>query len=293
MLKRLPLELIAPNPEQPRKLFDAKKLEELAQSIQSAGLKQPITVRPAGQGQYEIVMGERRYRAHKLLQDRGLLEGGTILCHVRKMDDEQRDLEAIIENLQRADVTPLEEARAYQRMIEGGMSVEDLAQKIGVAAFRVRERTQLLNLAPVHLKLFESGNLDRQQAFEISRLENEADQTRIVQMIAKGQLTGWKAVRAAVEAIVEGKTQQDIFGDSAPRVSDEEAEALNAMEAKIERMATLAAAGWKDGECVVATKVSPDRALTMADKIKHMRVALARMESQLRAATAEVQVVAA
>lgn len=292
MLKRLQLTDVRPNPDQPRKHFDRAELEALACSIAANGLMQPITVRPVDGG-YEIVAGERRFRAHQILAEAGRLPDGSILAHVRRMDDEKRDLEAIIENLQRADVTPLEEARAFSRMVKGGMSVEALAGKIGVAAFRIRERLQLLELAPQFLKLFEGGQIDRNQAFEIARLASETDQARVIKMIAAGQIGSWKSVRAAVDTILQGKSQADIFGESAPRASAEDAAQINAMEQKIETMARLAAAGWKDGECIVAVKVSRDRARLMADKLGAMKTAIAAMERDLRMAAAQAEVVLA
>src|SRR3712207_3967436 len=101
MLKRIPLEQVRPNADQPRKLFEAGALQELAASIRNNGLMQPITVRPIqkdGTTVYEIVAGERRWRAHCLLKEQGQLPDGTILAHVRKMDEQQRDIEAIVEN---------------------------------------------------------------------------------------------------------------------------------------------------------------------------------------------------
>ena len=117
-LKRIPLDQIVPNPDQPRKHFDEQALRELAGSIRARGLKQPIAVRPIGDGTYQIIMGERRWRAHCLLRDEGELEDPTILANVRKATDEEMAIDAIIENLARVDLTPLEEARAFQRMLE-------------------------------------------------------------------------------------------------------------------------------------------------------------------------------
>lgn len=289
MQKRIELSKIIPNPDQPRKLFDPKLIGELAESIRVNGLMQPITVRPRGDGSYEIVAGERRYRAHCHLRDTGH-DTTTILCMVRKMDEVQRDIEAIIENLQRADIQPAEEARAYKRMLDAGFDLPALAAKLGVPAFRISERVQLLRLAPTYLKMFETGQIDRQVAFELSRLEREADQTKIVQMVARGQLTGWKAVRTAVETILGGMTQADIFGDMAPAASDEDVATVNAMEAKIEKMLAMATAGFKDGECKVAQRVAPDRARLMADKIAALKKALTIMERDLRCAAAQAEI---
>ena len=103
----------------------------------------------------------------------------------------------------------------------------------------------------------------------------------------------FKALVSAIDTIIEGTTQSDMFGEEAPKASDEDVAVVNSMEAKIDRMATLAAAGWKDGECLVATKVSRDRARLMADKIKAMRGALSVMQRQLEAAAAQAEIVLA
>jgi ParB family transcriptional regulator, chromosome partitioning protein len=295
MLKRIPLEQVAPNPDQPRKLFEQGKLMELAASIRNNGLLQPITVRPMPEGVYQIVAGERRWRAHVLLKEQGQLPEGSILCHVRRMDDEQRDIEAIVENLARSDVTPMEEARAFKRLLDTGMTEEELAAKLGIQQiWRIRDRVRLLNLAPEFIKMFEGGHLTAEAVYEISRLERHADQTKVVQMIARGQLTGYKAVKAAVGAILDGLTQVDIFGSSeAPKVTEAEVEVVNRMEQRIIRIADMVGSAWKDGECIIARKVSPDRARLMADKLRAMRSAVLTMENELRTAAAQGELIAA
>lgn len=140
----VPIASIDPNPDQPRKTFNAPALRELAASIRENGLIQPITVRRRGD-RFEIIAGERRWRAHRILADRGEAETARAIVE-DDVDDETMDLQAIVENLQRADVAPLEEAAAFQRMIDRGMTPEELARKIGVPLYRVDERTGLLKL---------------------------------------------------------------------------------------------------------------------------------------------------
>jgi len=287
-LRLLPLFSVFPNPDQPRKKFDPAKLEELAASIKANGLLQPIKVRPMGQDAWMIVAGERRWRAHCLLADRGQLPGCQIAAIVESVDDRRMAIEAILENLQRADVTPMEEAYAFKRMIEGGMSERELGQALGLTqSWRIRDRLRLLNLAPEHIKLFESGNLAAEAVYEISRLERHADQTKIVQMIGRGQLTGYKAIKAAVAAILDGLSQDDIFGGSTRKASKRELDTVARMEAKIASIATMIAAGWRDGECIVARKVAPDKARLMADKLKVIQSHCRQMENELREAAAQ------
>lgn len=293
MQRKISLSNLHPNRDQPRKNFDRKALEELAASIQESGLIQPITVRPLGGNQFEIIAGERRYRAHKILFERGLTRFGEVLCNVRVMDEVTRDIQAIIENMARVDVTPLEESRAFQRLIDMGMSKEELAKKLGRQVWRIEERTRLLTLEPTLLSLYEKGQFPQEAASEISRIPDHRGQMRVAKLVMSGALKGYRAIRDAVDAVIDEKSQADIFGEAAPKVSEEDVQTINRMEKKIEQMAALAASGWKDGDCIVATKVSPDRARVMAEKLKAMQRALAIMERDLRSAAAQAEIVLA
>src|SRR5262249_47551111 len=147
---RIALTAIRANPHQPRKTFDPIELDELAKSILVAGkLHQPIKVRPIapeGDVQFEIVMGERRYRAHRLLVEWGHTQFSAIDARVEKMDDTEMAIQAIVENLQRSNVNPVEEALAFQDLIVRGMKDLEIAQLVGIATHRVRERLALVNL---------------------------------------------------------------------------------------------------------------------------------------------------
>jgi ParB family chromosome partitioning protein len=289
--RNIALAKIDPNPDQPRKTFDAAHIEGLAASIRAQGLLQAITVRPHRRGRFEIVAGECRWRAHKLLADRGIKGFSTIKATVVRLDDLARDIAAIVENLQRQDISPIEEARGFARLAKRGLEPEQIAKQVGCAVFRVRWRLQLLNLAPPILRLFEADQIDRQQAMEISRLTDHRAQHRILRLISRGQLQGWKAVRNAVDAIIEGATQADIFGDAAPKPSREEARRLTAMEARIEEASKLLGAGWRNGECVVAARVSLDRAGTMADRLNAIAKTCGHMERELRQIAAQGRIV--
>jgi ParB family chromosome partitioning protein len=291
MLTRLTLDRVKPNPDQPRKTFDPKSLEELADSIAENGLLQPITVRPMPDKSYQIVAGERRFRAHQLLNQRNGKRFNSILCQVRKMDDLARDIAAIIENLQRDEVSPLEEAEAFGRLADAGLSPEEIAEKIGAAVFRVRWRLQLLNLDPSIRKIFASGQIDKQQALELARLDRHEDQLRVFRMINRGQLSGWKAVRNAVDAIKENLSQSDIFGvdDRNPRQS---LKAVVSMERKIDTIACAISSGWRDGECKIAALVDPNRARAMADKLAALSQTIRVMERELRNVAAQADVLA-
>lgn len=286
-LTRIAINLIDPNPDQPRKRFDQGAIIDLATSIEAEGLAQPITIRPIGD-RYEVVMGERRWRAFVYLAtNKGLDAFSTIPAHVRKMDTRQRDILAIVENCQRQDIDPMEEARAFKRLVDQGMTPAEIAAAIGVPVFRVNWRLQLLNLSPEIAKLAEAGQIDRQLATEAARLPDHASQARLIRMANSGALKGWGSIRAAVDSILDPDRQSDIFGAGAPKATDEEVRKLRGMEEKIGSVARLISGGWKDGECIVATRVNPDTASKVADQIAAIRSTLAHMERDLRSTAAQ------
>lgn len=281
-LTTIAIDRIHPNPDQPRKHFDQAEIEVLAESILANGLLQPITVRPWSAA-YQIVLGERRWQAHKLLVQRGRKRFAKIRCEVRTLDDRQRDIAAIVENHQRQDITPFEEAAAFQRLVDQGMTVEEIAKAVGSPAFRIRWRLQLLNLRPDIRQLAESGQLDRQAALEVARVP-PADQGRLVSAINRGELIGWKAIRTAAETILD-PAQGEMF--EAPVVSLADHNTLSHMEKRIEAAWRAIGAGWHLGECVIATKVDPNRATRMADQLAAIATSVRVMERELRNTTAQ------
>lgn len=138
----LPIQHVRPNPNQPRKVFDSAALEVLRDSIKTHGVLQPICVRPDGEGRFEIVAGERRWRAARLA---GLREiPATVLEEV----DDQRTLElALVENVQRADLDPIEKARAFRVLVEDlGLTQEQVAARVGMKRSTVANHIRLLDL---------------------------------------------------------------------------------------------------------------------------------------------------
>ncbi len=173
--KFIELHRIKPNPQQPRKHFDAEALEELAASVRQDGVLQPIVVRPAGDN-YQIIMGERRYRAAVLA---GLVEVPVL---VREMVDEDAFLAALVENLQRANLDPADEADAYQGLLTKGYSARKIAERLGVAAskvsrvVRVYEDTELAEAVS-------DGLIRKSEAEELLVVPRE-ERPRLVQFIA-------------------------------------------------------------------------------------------------------------
>ncbi len=143
---------ITPNPDQPRRFFDQDALEELAESLKSVGLMQPIVVRPVSEGKYEIIAGERRWRAAQIA---GLTSVPVI---VRAATDEQTLQMALIENVQRQDISPIEAAMAYKQLVEDfDLTQEDVAKKVGKSRVAVANALRLLRLPEEILEALGTG----------------------------------------------------------------------------------------------------------------------------------------
>ena len=197
----LPVSAIAPNPRQPRRTFDEDALEELAASIREVGLLQPVVVRSTGSGQYELIMGERRWRAS---QRAGLTEIGAI---VKQTQDNDLLRDALIENLHRQQLDPLEEAAAYQQLLDDfGATHEQLAQKIGRSRPHISNTLRLLNLPPAVQKRVAAGVLSAGHARALLSLDDTGAQERLAQRIVAEGLS----VRSVEEIVAIGS-------DDAPR----------------------------------------------------------------------------
>jgi ParB family chromosome partitioning protein len=180
--KFLPLDKIAANPNQPRKHFDEASLQELAASIREHGVIQPIIVEADEKGSYIIVAGERRSRAAKMA---GLTE---IPALIRNYSDEKRMEVALIENVQRADLNPVEEAQAYKNLMDfTGLSQDDIAAKVGKNRSTVANALRLLKL-PVKMQDFlKEGTISSGHARAILSVTNPDDQKILFnEIIAKG-----------------------------------------------------------------------------------------------------------
>ena len=169
---------IVPNSHQPRKHFDAHALDELAASVRARGIMQPLVVRPAGEN-YAIVMGERRYRAALLV---GL---ETVPVVVRDITDEQAYLDALIENLQREDLTDEEEAEAYRGLITRGLSVRKIAESLGIAASKVSRMVRVYEDEMLSTAVI-AGQITKSQAQEMLAV-SPAGKTHLVQFVMDRQ----------------------------------------------------------------------------------------------------------
>ena len=181
-LRELPVGLIKPNPTQPRTNFDAEALAALAASIETSGVVQPLLVRPLHDGSYELIAGERRWRAS---QQAGLEKVPAI---VRDSEHAERLQVALIENMVREDLNPVEEARACAALVEDpGLSNEDLARRIGRSRPAVSNLIRLLDLPDEAIALLEAGELSEGHGRALLGVSGNDVRRRLARDAAKGE----------------------------------------------------------------------------------------------------------
>jgi ParB family chromosome partitioning protein len=182
-LRELPVELVEPNPNQPRRRFDEAALVALADSVKARGVLQPVLVRPRPQGTYELVAGERRWRAAKLA---GL---ATIPAVVRAhLDAESLEI-GLIENMAREDLNPVEEARACAALVEElGLTREEVGRRVGRSRVAVSNLLRLLDLPDEALELLEAGELSEGHGRALLLTRDHGDRRRLARAAAA---EGW------------------------------------------------------------------------------------------------------
>jgi ParB family transcriptional regulator, chromosome partitioning protein len=183
-VQHLRVDALVPNRYQPRQTFSPQELAELAASLKQSGLLQPVLVRRKGDGMYELISGERRWRAAK---QAGL---ETIQAVIRNCSDEESILLALVENLQREDLNPMEMARAYQRMMnEFGLTQDIIAQRVGCERSSIANIVRLLHLPLEVQQLIENDQLSAGHAKVILGLASAADQLRVAQVVVARNLS--------------------------------------------------------------------------------------------------------
>jgi len=181
-VQEVKLKDLRPNPYQPRKIFQPQAIEELKASIQEHGILQPIIVRKSIKG-YEIVVGERRYRAAKAADLK------TVPVVVRELDEKQMMELAVLENLQREDLTPIEEAAAYQMLMEKlGLTQEELAKRLGKSRPHIANHIRLLGLSQPVQELISDGKLTMGHGRALLGLKNKKGLTQLVNRVMKDSL---------------------------------------------------------------------------------------------------------
>jgi ParB family chromosome partitioning protein len=183
-VQHLRVDAIVPNRYQPRQTFSPEESAELTASLKQNGLLQPIMVRRKGDGIYELISGERRWRAAK---EAGL---GTIQALIRNCGDEESVVLALVENLQRADLNPMEMARAYHRMMnEFGLTQDIIAQRVGCERSSIANVVRLVNLPSEIQLLIEANQLSIGHAKVILSLPGQNEQLRVAQLVVSKALS--------------------------------------------------------------------------------------------------------
>ncbi|MBR6955816.1 MAG: ParB/RepB/Spo0J family partition protein, partial [Firmicutes bacterium] len=193
---------VKPNANQPRKIFDEEKIAELAASIKENGIIQPLIVRKKGKG-YEIVAGERRWRASVKAELK------EVPCIVRELDDEQNMLLAIVENMQREDLNPMEEAEGLNQMIAAyGLTQEQVSKSIGKSRPYIANSLRLLKLPEEIRDLISDGSLSAGHGRTLVSVPDEARQIEIARKILKEGLSVRETEKLAAEKEEPGKKRR-------------------------------------------------------------------------------------
>jgi ParB family chromosome partitioning protein len=235
-IREVPVSRILPNPAQPRLSYEEDSLVELADSIREHGVLQPILVRPVG-SQFELIAGERRWRASRMAQR------DSIPAIVVEFDDETALEVSIIENLQREDVSPLEEAAMFRKMTDLGYSLRQLAQKIGKDKGYVENRIRLAEAPPEIRELVSLRKDTLSHAYELMKVGDERTRRRLAKKVAAGELT-----LSRLRAIVGGRdAEPEVETNAKPKrrartVAGQVAAARDADDALVNNRVRLAGA---------------------------------------------------
>jgi ParB family chromosome partitioning protein len=253
-LQTLPVTKVEPRLEQPREIFDEAALQELADSIAQYGLIQPITARKLDSGYYQIIAGERRWRAARMA---GLTE---IPVRVIEADDRRVAELALVENLQREDLNPIEEARGYRALIdEYGLTQEEAAKSVGRSRPAVANAMRLLSLCPAVLELVEQGKLSAGHARALVPILDEKLQEAAAKEVVEKGLSVRQTEQLAARLLKPPKKQPEQDGVNV----DYAAEVANRLSASLGRKVRLVD-GKKTGRIEIEFYGADDREALIA-----------------------------
>ncbi|MCB0858945.1 MAG: ParB/RepB/Spo0J family partition protein [Solirubrobacterales bacterium] len=223
-MRELPVKSIDRNPEQPRTNFSEQALEALSESIKASGVVQPLIVRPAGKGRYEIIAGERRWRAAQMA---GVEKVPVV---IRDSDEADRLEVALIENMVRENLNPVEEAKACAALVEDlGLSKEELGKRVGRSRPQISNLIRLLDLPDDVLEMLEQGDLSEGHGRAILQVPDHGDRRKLARQ-AKNE--GWsvRQTEAGARAMAESPKK----GRGRIALSAEETEAIAAATEQLE-----------------------------------------------------------
>jgi ParB family transcriptional regulator, chromosome partitioning protein len=230
-LRELPVELIRPNPDQPRSRIDEAAIRDLAASVAAAGIVQPLLVRPVADGTYELIAGERRWRA---AQAAGLEQVPAV---VRDQEDAERLQTALVENMAREDLNPVDEARACATLVEDlGLSKEELARRVGRSRAAVSNLIRLLDLPDDVIDLLRSGELSEGHGRAILQARGVDVRRRLARDAVSG---GWsvreteRRAKGAAGKRAHRGARRDADRDAAFAEAEEELERVFGHDAKV------------------------------------------------------------
>jgi len=204
-LAELPVDAIHPSPRQPRRRFDTEAGAGLAESVRSQGVVQPVLVRPRAAGGYELIAGERRWRAAREAQLT------TVPAVVRDADDRDTLLLGLVENVAREDLSPVEEARAYSVILdEFGLSLGELAERVGKSKPAISNRVRLLELPEDVLKMVERGQLTERHARAVLAVPDHEGRRALARKIVQKGMSVRAAERAARWAGAKRKQRRQV-----------------------------------------------------------------------------------
>ena len=254
-LLHLPISKVEPRLEQPREYFDEDALQELADSIAQYGLIQPITVRKLNTGYYQIIAGERRWRASRMA---GLTE---VPVRVIEADDRRTAELALVENLQREDLNPIEEAKGYRTLIEEyGLTQEEAAKSVGRSRPAITNAMRLLSLSAPVLEMVEKGELSAGHARALVPISDEKLQWEAANEVKSKNLSVRKTEQRATRITKESKTDKPA---NDPLAVDYSAEVSNQLTAALGRRVRLVD-GKKTGRIEIEFYGADDREALIA-----------------------------
>jgi ParB family transcriptional regulator, chromosome partitioning protein len=230
-LAHLPTEMIHPNPRQPRRRFDGEATSALADSIRAQGVVQPVLVRPRAAGGYELIAGERRWRAAR--------EAGvpTVPALVREADERDSLLLGLVENVAREQLSPVEEARAYALLLdEFELPLGEIGERVGRSKPSVSNRMRLLELPDDVLAMLERGELSEGHARAVLAVQGHEERRRLARLIVRRGLSVRAAERAARWAGARTKPRRPRRAPPDPALAErvkESAEALTGLTARV------------------------------------------------------------